>query len=126
MRALILREAVGREKLLELCEVVSKQSKLIALANWNTDTQVVSSGYNEGLQHLDSVVGKDEWKWVRRSIPLEVSGPFHSSSHGKGDRKISPPCFGIIEFFNFKIKVQSKRHRRAFITPKTKIHFSLI
>lgn len=97
MRALIMREAVGREKLLELCEVVSKHSKLIALANWNTDTQVVLSGYSEGLQYLDTLVGKDEWKWVRRSIPLEVSGPFHSPLMEKATEKLGL----VLESLNF-------------------------
>jgi len=83
MRALILREPANEEKIKTFCEYATAQSgKLVAMANWNTDTQIVLSGYEEALKKVDQLAGKEEnghdWKWIRRSIPLDVSGPFHS------------------------------------------------
>lgn len=83
MRALILKESAQKEKIENFCHYVTQKSgKLVALANWNTDTQVVISGYEDGLKYADQIAGKEDaggdWKWIRRSIALEVSGPFHS------------------------------------------------
>lgn len=95
MRALILREAVEEAKIKSFCEHVSKQSgKLVAMANWNTDTQIVLSGYEEALKIADQLAGKEDaggdWKWIRRSIALDVSGPFHSPLMKKAEELFVP------------------------------------
>jgi [acyl-carrier-protein] S-malonyltransferase len=91
MRALILKEAVEESKIKALCaEATKKSGKLVCMANWNMETQIVLSGYEEGLKIVDQLAGTDDWKWVRRSIVLEVSGPFHSPLMEKALEKFSP------------------------------------
>ncbi len=107
MRALILKEAVEESKLKALCaEASQKSGKLVALANWNTETQVVLSGYEEGLKVVDSLAGTDDWKWLRRSIALEVSGPFHSPLMEKALESFSP----VLE--SLKFSSQEKKYIR--------------
>lgn len=105
MRALILREAAQEEKVKSFCEHVSKASgKLVAMANWNTDTQIVLSGYEEALKMVDQLAGKEDasgdWKWIRRSIPLEVSGPFHSPLMKKAEELFEP----VLNLLSFEVK----------------------
>ncbi len=95
MRALILKESVNEARLKSLCDYATLQSgKLVALANWNTDTQVVLSGYEAGLKAVDTLVGTSgegfDFKWARKSIALPVSGPFHSPLMEKAREAFSP------------------------------------
>lgn len=95
MRALILRESADETKVNEFCAYVSKSTgKLVAMANWNTDTQIVLSGYEEALKFVDQSAGKEDaggdWKWIRRSIALDVSGPFHSPLMKKAEELFTP------------------------------------
>ncbi len=95
MRALLLKEEQNEVTLNELCSELSAlatqeaaQEKKIEMANWNSDTQVVVSGHTQALQLLDAMVSakegpllslKEKYKWIRKSIVLDVSAPFHSS-----------------------------------------------
>lgn len=65
-----------REALATLCEEITSQGQLVELANMNCPGQIVVSGSKEGVEQLVSRVKEIG---AKRAIPLEVSGPFHSS-----------------------------------------------
>ncbi|MFF2015696.1 ACP S-malonyltransferase [Paenibacillus sp. NPDC058177] len=65
-----------RDALAELCRSISEESGLVELANVNCPGQIVVSGSQAGVE---SVVQRVKEAGGKRAIPLEVSGPFHSS-----------------------------------------------
>jgi len=65
-----------REALADLCRSVSETSGSVELANVNCPGQIVVSGSVAGV---NSVVERVKEAGGKRAIPLEVSGPFHSS-----------------------------------------------
>lgn len=65
-----------REALAALCADITAGGALVELANVNCPGQIVVSGSKEGIQQLVSRVKEIG---AKRAIPLEVSGPFHSS-----------------------------------------------
>ncbi|MBB3109355.1 [acyl-carrier-protein] S-malonyltransferase [Paenibacillus phyllosphaerae] len=65
-----------REALANLCSAVSGDVGSVELANVNCPGQIVISGTAEGVQ---AVVERGKEAGAKRVIPLEVSGPFHSS-----------------------------------------------
>jgi [acyl-carrier-protein] S-malonyltransferase len=65
-----------REALGELCQAVSAEGNVVELANVNSPGQIVVSGSAAGVQ---SIVARGKEIGAKRVIPLEVSGPFHSS-----------------------------------------------
>lgn len=65
-----------REALAELCKQITEQTGSVEMANINCPGQIVVSGSVEGVQ---AVVEKGKEIGAKRVIPLEVSGPFHSS-----------------------------------------------
>jgi [acyl-carrier-protein] S-malonyltransferase len=65
-----------RGALAELCARLSKDVGVVELANINCPGQIVVSGTKEGVQAL---VEQGKEIGAKRVIPLEVSGPFHSS-----------------------------------------------
>jgi [acyl-carrier-protein] S-malonyltransferase len=65
-----------REALAELCTAVSREVGVVELANVNCPGQIVVSGSKEGVAAIGER-GKEAG--AKRVIPLEVSGPFHSS-----------------------------------------------
>ncbi|WP_281887702.1 ACP S-malonyltransferase [Paenibacillus sp. YYML68] len=66
-----------REVLQKLCEAVSAEGHAVELANLNCPGQIVISGTAAGVQAIVER-GKEE-AGAKRIMPLEVSGPFHSS-----------------------------------------------
>lgn len=64
-----------REVIEEACREASKIA-YVAPANYNMPTQIVIGGEVEGV---DRAVELLEEKGVRRMIPLQVSGPFHTA-----------------------------------------------
>lgn len=64
-----------REVIEEACRLASGTA-YVAPANYNMPTQIVIGGEEEGV---DKAVAILETKGVRRMIPLQVSGPFHTS-----------------------------------------------
>ncbi len=66
-----------REPLAALCAAISADGHAVELANVNCPGQIVVSGSAEGVQAVVER-GKEE-AGAKRVIPLEVSGPFHSS-----------------------------------------------
>ncbi len=65
-----------REVLHAVCEEVSSTGHPVQLANLNSPGQIVISGSAEGVK-LAGEQAKD--KGAKRVLPLNVSGPFHSS-----------------------------------------------
>lgn len=65
-----------RSLLHELCEQVTEEGDPVQLANINCPGQIVISGTKAGVEKA-SVKAKEQG--VRRVLPLQVSGPFHSS-----------------------------------------------
>ncbi|SDD95723.1 [acyl-carrier-protein] S-malonyltransferase [Paenibacillus sp. UNCCL117] len=66
-----------REALQTLCASISAGGSPVELANLNCPGQIVISGSVEGVQAV--VEQGKEGAGAKRVIPLEVSGPFHSS-----------------------------------------------
>ncbi|WP_334073019.1 MULTISPECIES: ACP S-malonyltransferase [Paenibacillus] len=65
-----------REALAGLCKEITDGGDLVELANINCPGQIVVSGTKEGIA---KVVERAKEIGAKRAIPLEVSGPFHSS-----------------------------------------------
>lgn len=65
-----------REPLAALCASISKEVGAIELANVNCPGQIVVSGSRAGIA---AAVERGKEAGAKRVIPLEVSGPFHSS-----------------------------------------------
>jgi [acyl-carrier-protein] S-malonyltransferase len=65
-----------RERLAALCESVSREVGVVEMANVNCPGQIVVSGTREGVQ---AVAERSREAGAKRVVPLEVSGPFHSS-----------------------------------------------
>ncbi|MEX2462169.1 MAG: ACP S-malonyltransferase [Paenibacillaceae bacterium] len=65
-----------REALAQLCARISQEVGSVEMANINSPGQIVVSGTKEGVQ---AVVEQGKEIGAKRVIPLEVSGPFHSS-----------------------------------------------
>ncbi len=65
-----------REALSELCKNITAQGHVVELANMNCPGQIVISGSAQGVAAAAERVKEAGGK---RAIPLEVSGPFHST-----------------------------------------------
>jgi len=65
-----------RDALAELCGRVAKEGHIVELANLNCPGQIVVSGSREGVA---AVAERAKEAGARKAVPLEVSGPFHSS-----------------------------------------------
>lgn len=65
-----------REALAGLCADITQGGHLVELANVNCPGQIVVSGSKEGVAQIMERVKEIG---AKRAIPLEVSGPFHSS-----------------------------------------------
>ncbi|MGG4102912.1 ACP S-malonyltransferase [Paenibacillus lautus] len=65
-----------REALSELCKCITAEGHVVELANMNCPGQIVISGSAQGVASAAERVKEAGGK---RAIPLEVSGPFHST-----------------------------------------------
>lgn len=63
------------EKVVEICEEVSKSGKIVVAANFNCPGQLVISGSQEGI---DAACEKMKAAGAKRALPLKVGGAFHS------------------------------------------------
>lgn len=75
-----------RQALQQLCEAVSADAGVVELANLNCPGQIVISGSKEGVQ---GIVDRGKEIGAKRVIPLEVSGPFHSSLMKPASERLS-------------------------------------
>lgn len=75
-----------REALAALCSSISASGAVAELANLNCPGQIVVSGSKEGIQ---AVVERGKEAGAKRVIPLEVSGPFHSSLMKPASEKLA-------------------------------------
>ncbi|MCM3665665.1 ACP S-malonyltransferase [Mesobacillus subterraneus] len=67
---------MDRDKLMDVTETVSAEGNPVQLANLNCPGQIVISGSKKGVEEA-SIKAKEAG--AKRVIPLDVSGPFHSS-----------------------------------------------
>ncbi len=84
-----------RETLRQLCSDVSAQGTVVELANLNCPGQIVVSGSKEGVQ---AVAERGKEAGAKRVIPLEVSGPFHSSLMKPASERLG----GVLETVGMK------------------------
>lgn len=81
-----------RGALAELCAKISGTVAAVELANMNCPGQIVVSGTKEGVQ---AVVEMGKEIGAKRVIPLEVSGPFHSSLMKPAAEKLAGVLAGL-------------------------------
>ncbi|MFV8827114.1 ACP S-malonyltransferase [Alkalihalobacterium sp. APHAB7] len=77
---------MDRHALLEVTEEVSNNGGSVQLANLNCPGQIVISGTAEGVGKASELAKE---KGAKRVIPLQVSGPFHSSLMKPAAEKLS-------------------------------------
>ncbi|NHN28419.1 ACP S-malonyltransferase [Paenibacillus agricola] len=81
-----------REALDMLCRTISSEIGVVELANLNCPGQIVVSGSREGVQAL---VERGKEIGAKRVIPLEVSGPFHSSLMKPASERLGAVLAGL-------------------------------
>ncbi|QNK54724.1 ACP S-malonyltransferase [Paenibacillus sp. PAMC21692] len=81
-----------REDLAKLCGDVTASGTAVELANINCPGQIVISGTAAGVQ---AVVERGKEAGAKRVIPLEVSGPFHSSLMKPAAERLGEKLAGI-------------------------------
>ncbi|MGD7043648.1 ACP S-malonyltransferase [Jeotgalibacillus proteolyticus] len=67
---------MDREDLKSVTDIISEQGDPVQLANLNCPGQIVISGSSAGVEKA-SLLAKE--RGAKRCLPLQVSGPFHSS-----------------------------------------------
>lgn len=83
---------LDREKLAEVTAEISVMGNAVQLANLNCPGQIVISGSKKGIE-LAAVKAKEAG--AKRVLPLEVSGPFHSSLMKPAAEKFKSVIDGI-------------------------------
>ncbi|USB32135.1 ACP S-malonyltransferase [Paenibacillus sp. YPG26] len=81
-----------RNALAELCAAITSEGHLVELANLNCPGQIVVSGSRAGV---DALVERVKEAGGKRAIPLEVSGPFHSSLMRSAAERLEGTLSGI-------------------------------
>jgi [acyl-carrier-protein] S-malonyltransferase len=81
-----------RDALAGLCHSVSASTGAVELANVNCPGQIVVSGTKEGVQ---AVADRGKEIGAKRVIPLEVSGPFHSTLMKPAAEKLGAVLAGL-------------------------------
>ncbi|UJF35310.1 ACP S-malonyltransferase [Paenibacillus hexagrammi] len=81
-----------REALAELCSAITAGGSVVELANVNCPGQIVVSGSKEGVA---AVAERGKEIGAKRVIPLEVSGPFHSSLMKPASERLADVLAGL-------------------------------
>ncbi|MCR8641786.1 ACP S-malonyltransferase [Paenibacillus sp. N1-5-1-14] len=81
-----------RQTLADLCADITSKGALVELANINCPGQIVVSGSSEGV---GEVVARGKEAGAKRVIPLEVSGPFHSSLMKPAAERLAETLRGV-------------------------------
>ncbi|XID95186.1 ACP S-malonyltransferase [Paenibacillaceae bacterium WGS1546] len=97
-----------REALQALCAEITAGGALVELANVNCPGQIVVSGSAAGVA---AVVEQGKTAGAKRVIPLEVSGPFHSSLMQPAADKLAEEL-GKAEFRDARVPVVANVHAR--------------
>jgi [acyl-carrier-protein] S-malonyltransferase len=97
-----------REALQALCTDISATGALVELANVNCPGQIVVSGSSEGVA---AVVERGKEAGAKRVIPLDVSGPFHSSLMQPAADKLSAELMKV-EFQAAQVPVVANVHAK--------------
>ena len=75
---------IGQEEIESVCHQVSKGKEICTIANINCPGQIVISGTNQAMDQAANLLkGK-----VKRMVPLEVSGAFHSPLLANASKKL--------------------------------------
>ncbi len=83
---------MDESKLEEVTRTITNQGEPVQLANLNSPGQIIISGTTEGVR-LAGELAKE--KGAKRVLPLEVSGPFHSSLMKPAASKLAENLNGI-------------------------------
>jgi [acyl-carrier-protein] S-malonyltransferase len=83
---------LDREKLAEVTDSVTSEGHPVQLANLNCPGQIVISGSRKGVE---LAVEQAKKAGAKRALPLEVSGPFHSSLMKPAAEKFKDVLCGI-------------------------------
>jgi [acyl-carrier-protein] S-malonyltransferase len=81
-----------RDALAELCAKVSREVGAVEMANVNCPGQIVVSGTVQGVK---GIIERGKEIGAKRVIPLEVSGPFHSSLMKPAAERLQEVLAGI-------------------------------
>jgi [acyl-carrier-protein] S-malonyltransferase len=81
-----------RDALASLCRSVTAERGLVELANVNCPGQIVVSGSRAGV---DAVAERGKEAGAKRVVPLEVSGPFHSSLMKPASERLGELLSGV-------------------------------
>ncbi len=98
-----------RERLSALCQEITNSGDLVELANMNCPGQIVVSGSTAGVNKL---LERIKETGARRAVPLEVSGPFHSSLMKPAAERLAQ-AMQDVEFFDVDKPVVSNVTARA-------------
>lgn len=82
-----------RDALAQLCRSISETDGQVELANVNCPGQIVVSGSAEGVA---AIVARVKEAGAKRAIPLEVSGPFHSSLMKEAAERLGSELQGTV------------------------------
>ncbi|MFD2616920.1 ACP S-malonyltransferase [Terrilactibacillus laevilacticus] len=74
------------DKLKDICSKVTLDGETVQVANHNSPSQIVISGSKEGVEKA-SILAKEQG--AKRIVPLNVSGPFHSTLMAPAAEKFS-------------------------------------
>lgn len=67
---------LGEEEVRKVCHDLSTKDKIVEISNLNCPGQVIISGHRESVEKAEEIFVKMD---AKRIIPLNVSGPFHTS-----------------------------------------------
>lgn len=81
------------ERLNALCAQISAEKAVVEMANYNCPGQIVVSGAVAGVDELMRRAAEEAG--ARRVVPLEVSGPFHSSLMGPAADRLQAELVGV-------------------------------